>query len=169
MTEYFIQKKYLGRPARTIVKTRDDKSVFLLVGTWGPKGDVLTVYSMEGEFLAAVKKVPWSFGSRFDLYQGYEKAGTMNKIFSWRFDFYYIAQLGWHVTGNVFDHQYTIRTFTRPVMTMTTGIDVRGDYYQLDIPQDNEAPLAICIASVLDYWVYENQKQKNFNFSPELW
>lgn len=168
MPEYLIRKKYLGRPARTVVKTPDDLPQFLLVGTWGVKGDALSVYSMSGDLLASVKKVPWSFGIRYDLYDSHEKVATMKRIFHFNVDFYYIQNLGWHVLGDVSKHHYTVHSFTRKVMTMDSATFPNGDYYVLDIPESQEAPLAICVASVLDYWLYEEQKQKKFNFRPGL-
>lgn len=168
MSEYLIQQKYLGQAARTVVKNPAGVPQFLLVGSWGPKGNVLSVYSMSGTLLAFVKRVPWSFGTRFDLYQDYQKVGTMNRLFHFTLDLYYIQKLGWHVFGNVEEHQYHIFQFRRQVMAMTSGSFTFGDCYILDIPQVTEAPLAICIASVLDYWLYNTKKDPQKNLKPNL-
>ena len=35
-----------------------------------------------------------------------------------------------------------------------------GDYYVLDVSNDEDAPVCICIAAVLDYWLYRKDKSK---------
>ena len=76
MSEFFIQEQQLGKVTRTIVKDQAGRSLFLLVGRWGTRGDALSLYAMNGEILASIKQVSWTFGTRFELYQRFEKVGT---------------------------------------------------------------------------------------------
>ena len=41
MSEFFIQDRQLSSITRTIVKDEKGKSLFLMVGRWGTKGDAL--------------------------------------------------------------------------------------------------------------------------------
>lgn len=169
MSEYLIQQKYLGQAARTVVKSPDGTPQFLLVGSWGQKGNLISVYTMSGKLLAFVKRVPWTFGMKFDLYQDFNHVGTMQRVFHLKRDFYYVPQLNWQVYGDVFAHHYEIHHFKQRILTMTKGTFAEGDCYVLDIPEEDNAPLAICVASVLDYWLYNRRQTPilNPNFSLE--
>ena len=162
VSEYLIQQKYLGQAARTVVKSPDGTPKFLLVGSWGQKGNLISIYSMDGKLLAFVKRVPWTFGFRFDLYQDFKRVGTMQRLLHFRRDFYFVPQINWQVYGDILAHHYVIHHFTRPVLTMTKVTFATGDCYILDIPDETEAPLAICVASVLDYWLYNHDQQSSF-------
>ncbi len=166
MAEYLIAKKYLGQKGTSTVKNSQGLSQFLLVGTWGSGANILSVYALDGSLLATVKKVPWSFGSRYDLFEQYEKVGTLKKAFPFPVDFFYIPSLGWTVSGDVKGHHYTIRHFKKVIMSMSTATFPTGEYFVLTIPQEKNAPLAICVASVLDNWLYNTQKEKCSNFKP---
>lgn len=160
MPEYFIQDKQLSAVTRTIVKDEDGQSLYLMVGRWGTKGDALSLYAMNGDLVASIKQISFSFGTRFELYRDFEKIGTLQKIFNWPGDFYYIQQLHWTAQGDIYNHQYSIRHFNEVVMTMNKATLFTGDYYLLDIPDPEDAPTCICIAAVMDYWLY-NRKKKN--------
>lgn len=160
MSEYFIQDKQLSSVTRTIVKDEAGKSLYLMVGRWGTKGDALSLYAMDGQLVASIKQVSFSFGTRFELYRNFEKIGTLQKIFNWPGDFYYIQQLHWTVQGNIYNHQYSIRHFNEVIMTMDKATLMSGDYYALDVPKDEDAPICICIAAVMDYWLYNRSRRE---------
>ena len=107
MSEFFIQEQQLGKVTRTIVKDQAGRSLFLLVGRWGTRGDALSLYAMNGEILASIKQVSWTFGTRFELYQRFEKVGTLRKLFNLNADFYYVQGLHWAVVGDIKAHQYS--------------------------------------------------------------
>ena len=56
MSEFFIQEKHLSRVTRTVVKNESGKSIFLMVGRWGTKGDALSLYAMNGNLVAHIKQ-----------------------------------------------------------------------------------------------------------------
>lgn len=118
MSEFFIQEKQLSRATRTIVKDEKGKSLFLMVGRWGTKGDALSLYAMNGDLVAHIKQISLTFGTRFELYKDFEKVGTMQKIFNWPGDFYYIRRLHWTVQGDIYNHRYQIQHFNEPIMEM---------------------------------------------------
>lgn len=161
MSEYFIQEQQLVNLTRTVVKDINGKSIFLLIGHWGTKGDVLSLYQMNGELVASIRQVSFIFGTRFDLYKEFKKVGVLRKLLSIYADFYYIEQLHWTVIGDIKNHCYTIYHMNHQIMKMDRVILFSGDYFHLDIKQDENAPLCICIAVILDYWLYNKKKQPN--------
>lgn len=160
MSEFFIQENQLSSITRTIVKDENGKNLFLLVGRWGTRGDALSLYAMNGELVASIKQIGFTFGTRFEIYLDFKKVGTMQKIFNWPGDFYYIRQLHWTAQGNIYNHQYSIHHFNKAIMTMDKATLFSGDYYVIDVVNDENAPVCICIAAVLDYWLYSKKKQK---------
>lgn len=151
MSEFFIQEQQLGKVTRTIVKDQAGRSLFLLVGRWGTRGDALSLYAMNGEILASIKQVSWTFGTRFELYQRFEKVGTLRKLFNLNADFYYVQGLHWAVVGDIKAHQYSIYQVHKKIMSMDKTMLCTGDYFVLTVANDEDAPLCICIAAVLDY------------------
>ncbi|KAF1302404.1 hypothetical protein IV487_08925 [Enterococcus saccharolyticus] len=165
MSEFFIQDKQLSNVTRTVVKDADGHSLYLLVGRWGTKGDALSLYSMDGALVARIKQISFTFGKRFEIYESYKKVGTLHKIFNWPGDFYYINQLNWRVHGDIYNHRYKIHHFTKEIMRMDKASYLTGDYYVLSVVHDEDAPKCICIAAILDYWLY-NRKKTTYPLKP---
>ncbi|MGL4695624.1 LURP-one-related/scramblase family protein [Enterococcus larvae] len=168
MSEYFIQEQQLSNVTRTIVKDEDGKSLFLLVGRWGTRGDALSLYAMNGELVASIKQLSFFFGTRFDLYKGFEKVGTLKKLLNLNADFYYINQLHWTVIGDIRNHYYTIHHNSHKIMEMSKATLFSGNYFSLEVENDEDAPLCICIAAVLDYWLYNKKKDNNQKQQPMI-
>ena len=168
MSEFLIQENQLSKVTRTVVKNEQGHSIYLLVGRWGIKGDALSLYSMNGSLVASIKQISFTFGNRFEIYENYEKVGTLQKIFNWPGDFYYINQLNWSVHGDIYHHKYKIHHFNKEIMHMNKASFAFGDYYVLNVPNDTNAPKGICIAAIMDYWLYNRNRQTSFSFSNNL-
>jgi uncharacterized protein YxjI len=161
VSEFFIQEQQLSNVTRTIVKDEDGKSLFLLVGRWGTRGDILSLYAMNGELVASVKQTSFTFGSRFELYKGFEKVGVMRRILNLNADFYYVQQLHWTVLGDIKNHYYSIYHINQNIMEMSKATLFSGNYFCLNVADDQDAPVCICVAAVLDYWLYNRKKKRN--------
>ncbi|MGX7197704.1 LURP-one-related/scramblase family protein [Enterococcus olivae] len=168
MSEFFIQEKQLSAITRTVITDEDGHSLYLLVGRWGTKGDALSLYRMDGSLVASIKQVSFTFGNRFEIYENYQKVGTLQKIFNWPGDFYYIKQLKWRAHGDIYNHHYRIHHFTKKIMSMDKASLLRGDFYVLDVIDDQDAPKCICIAAIMDYWLYNRKKQQSENYKLKL-
>lgn len=163
MTNYYIRQDLLSSNSRTIIKNQKGEPIYLMVGRWGMRGDVLSLYQMNGDIVASIKQANFAFklGSRFDLYHEFEKVGTLQRILSFNRDFYYVHRLGWVVTGDIANQQYAIYYLNRRIMTMEKATLTTGDFYSLEIPDEEDAPLCICIAAVLDYWLLNRKKAED--------
>lgn len=158
MAVYYIEQHLLLARVRTVIKDCDGKPVFLLVGSWGTRGDSISIYQLDGEVLASAKQTAFSYKSRFDLYDRYEKVGSLSRLFSVSRDFYFIKKLHWLATGDIKNQTYKLYHFNDKVMEMTKETSYRGDFYRIDVSKEANAPLCICIASVLDYWARRESK-----------
>lgn len=159
MVKLYIRQDLLASNARTIIKNQEGEPVYLLVGRWGTRGDVLSLYKMDGTIAASIKQASFAFtiGTRFDLYQGFDKVGSLQRILSFKRDFYYVHQLSWVVIGNIRQQEYRIVHLNRRIMTMEREFLPNGNFYKLEIAKEEEAPLSICIAAVLNYWLNNRQ------------
>lgn len=173
MSDFYIYQHLLSSNCRTIVKNEQGKPLYLLVGRWGARGDVLSLYAMNGDIVARIKQTSFGFHSRFELYKGYEKVGTLQHLFSLNRDFYYIRHLRWAAIGDIQNHHYSIYELNHKIMDMTEACLLTGNYYVLKVMNDQNAPLCICIAAVLDYWLLNRKfkpetslfKKPNFDWS----
>lgn len=168
MSEYFIQEQQLSNVTRTIVKDEDGQSLFLMVGRWGTRGDALSLYAMNGELVASIKQLSFFFGTRFELYKEFEKVGTLKRLLNLNADFYYVNQLHWTVIGDIQNHYYTIHHNNHKIMEMSKATLFSGNYFCLEVENDEDAPLCICIAAVLDYWLYNKKKDNNQKRQPMI-
>lgn len=164
MSEYFIQEKQLSTITRTIVKDEHGKSLFLLVGRWGTRGDALSLYKMDGELVASIKQTAFIFGSRFELYKDFKKVGILKKIVHLRPEFYYVHHLHWVAIGDIYSHHYSIYHIKQKIMEMDKATLFSGDYFILNVLNDKDAPLCICIAAILDYWLYNKKRNTQRKF-----
>ncbi|RHH69089.1 MULTISPECIES: LURP-one-related/scramblase family protein [Vagococcus] len=158
METYYINEHVLSANVRTVIKNAQDKPMYILVGRWGVKGDVLSVYNMNGEVLATVKQTTYAFPSRFDLYDRHEKIGSLGRLISFNRDIYLVKQLNWLVLANVNKQTYRIYSFKERLMLMEKHTVYQGDYYKLSIKNETLAPVCICIGAVMDYWAKNNEK-----------
>ena len=160
MTEFFIQEKQLSSTTRTIVKDNKGVPLYLMVGHWGRKGNVLSLYAMDGQIVAYIKQASVIFGRKFEIYYDHTTVGVLHKIFHWPGDFYYIQQLHWAVYGDIYNHKYKINHFNQPIMTMDKATLLTGDYYVFDVTDPADAPVCICVAAIMDYWLYNRNRKK---------
>lgn len=160
MPTYYINEHLLSSKVRTVIKDETGKPVFLLVGKWGTKGDVISIFNLEGALLANVKQTSFTIQSKFELYQSYEKVGTLTRIFSFTKDFYWVKGLRWVVVGDISNQTYRIYRLNKEVMRMRKRRLSQRDMCEIVVTDASDAPLCLCIASILDYWVKKDNKEK---------
>lgn len=161
MVTYYIQQHLLSAKVRTIIKDDNGKPIFLLVGSWGTRGDSISIYTLEGELLASAKQTTLSFRSRFELYEKHEKVGNLSCLFSINRDVYFVKKRYWLVWADIKNQHYRIYYLNQKIMEMSKETNYKGDYFKIQINDEENAPLCFCIAAVLDYWARRNNKIKN--------
>ncbi|MGX6979899.1 LURP-one-related/scramblase family protein [Vagococcus elongatus] len=164
MSRYYIQENLLTARQPTVVRNEEGETIFLMVGKWGSRGDVLSLYTFEGELVANVQQISrgTGIGSLFHIYYHFKKVGSLRRVFSFQKDFYFIPQLSWVVVGDIPKHEYNIYSLQKKIMSMEKTYHAKGSFYELDVPQDEYAPICICIAAVLDYWSIDRKKEHKF-------
>ena len=101
MTVYYIQQNLLSAKVRTVIKDDKGQAVFLLVGSWGTRGDSISIYNLEGTILASAKQTTFSMKSQFDIYSFHDKVGSLSRLFYIKRDFYYKKKNRWVAGGDI--------------------------------------------------------------------
>ena len=143
----------------TVIRDYQGRSRYLLVGKWGMLHDVLSLYSISGELLAEVKQQSLGILPRFALFLNREQVGTVGKSLGFVREVIYIRGLNWVVVGSPFSGKYRVFQTNRQVFAIRP-VAFTGDYYhELKVSRQEDEPLAILIASVLQHWA--RRKQRN--------
>ena len=121
-----------------------------MVGRWGTKGDALSLYRLDGTLVASIKQISFTFGTRFEIYKDFEKVGTLQKIFNWPGDFYYIQQTPLGCPWGYLQSSVCDPSFNKKIMEMDKATLLTGDYYVIDVVNDEDA--AVCIV-LLRLWI----------------
>lgn len=161
MVTYYIQQHLLSAKVRTVIKNDQGKPIFLLVGSWGTRGDSISIYTLDGELLASAKQTALTFKSRFDLYEKHEKIGCLSCLFSANRDIYFVKKRYWLVWSDIKNQRYRIYYLNQKIMEMDKEVNYKGDYFKIQICDEKNAPLCFCIAAILDYWARRDNKIKD--------
>lgn len=157
MPDYCMQQTQKNT-YRTIIKTLDNNPVFLLVGKVGVRGSGFTLYAMDGTVRAQARQTSFALASHFDLYDAFNKVGSIQRLFPVNKDVYFVHKLGWVVHGDFLEQSYKINYFRSSIMEMERAITINGETSLLSIPNEENAPLCICITAVMNYWLYNKKK-----------
>lgn len=168
MPTYYINEHLLSSKVRTVIKDEKGNPVFLLVGKWGTKGDVMSIFSLDGKMLAHVKQHSFTIQSRFELYMNHEKVGVLSRVFRFTKDFYWIKGLKWVVVGDIPNQTYGIYRLNKEIMSMRKCRMGQHDMCEIVVQDVEQAPLCLCIASILDYWVKKDSKEKGLLLNTEI-
>lgn len=152
MVRLFMKQEFVSMQDRIIVKSEKGKDVYLIVGKWGRRGDVLNLYNMSGELLVESKQTLLSVFPTFDLYVKGKKIGTMVKRKGVRRPYYRIKKMNWLVTGNFLAQRYTIREKTDVIMKFEKSSSFTGDFYSLNIKDEKNAALCCLLAVIIDHY-----------------
>ena len=161
MGHYYIHENMLVTTQPSIVRDESGKIRYVIVGKWGTKGDVLSLFSVHNEKIAYVRQElsKHKRHNLFTLYLHDKKMGRLQPLVSIKKDFYLVTQLNWLVIGDIANHHYAIYQINQPVMRMRKTYLAKGDFYELDIIREDMAPLCICLAILLDYWQLNRHKE----------
>lgn len=145
----------------TIIHDGHEQPHYLLSGKWGRYQDALSLYTMGGQLLAEVRQLSLGFSPRFALYQGRERVGTMAKSFGFIREFLYIRGLHWVVVGAPLTGRY--RVFAGNRLVFFTAPVSGGRYTRISVGADDDEPLAILVAAVLNHWAHRPERDLLLN------
>lgn len=150
MVLLYMRQEYVSSHEKILVKNEQGKDIYLISGKWGRVGDKLSLYSIDGTLLVEVKQTVLSLFPKFDIYIQGKKAGSITKHRNLRNVYFKVTPLDWIVTGDFYNHDYTVRCKGQLIMQMNKAYTSFGDYYTLLIPEAQNAPICLCLALIVD-------------------
>ena len=81
-----------------------------------------------------------------------EPAGTFTVIKEFEFftQYYSVPERGWEITGDFFDHEYSVLENGHPIATVSKEWLTFGDCYKVECARDADMTAVLCSALVID-------------------
>jgi len=132
------------------VYDRNENPRFLVEGEVFSFGKKLHIYDPAGNELVYIEQKVFSFMPKYYIYRNERVVAEVVKEFTFFKQEYTINGLGWHVSGDVFDHEYSLDDGTRTVATVSKQWFTWGDTYEISIDDSVEPILALAVVLVID-------------------
>ena len=147
----YIKQRVFSWRDRFIIKDEGGNDRYSAEGeffTWGKK---LHIYETSGAEVAFIRQKVLSFLPRFFVEIGGREICEIVKEFTFFRQSYRIAGLPWHLSGDIWAHEYSLDDSNgRQIMQMSKKWFTWGDSYELDITDaQNELP-CLCVALAVD-------------------
>ena len=117
------------------------------VFTFGKK---LHITDLAGNELIYIEQKLFSFLPTYHIYRGDREIAEVVKEFIFFRHEYQINGLGWHISGDVFDHDYSMDDGSKTVATISKEWFTWGDAYEIDVDDSVEPVLALAVVLVID-------------------
>lgn len=127
------------------------ETVFTVEGqlSWG---HCLHILDRSGRHIGTVKQKIFTLAPKFELYEGDECLGALEKeLFTFFKPRYYIDFNGWQIEGNFMEWDYTIEdAHGIPVATVSKELFNWTDTYAIDVIDPNDALRALMVVLAID-------------------
>ena len=145
----YIRQKVFSWRDRFAVKDEAQCDRWFAQGEIFTLGRKLRVYNQSGAEVAFIRQKLMSFLPRY-----YTEIGGNVYEFVREFTFlrpkYTIRNLDWIVDGNFWEHNYAVTDGQGEVMRMSKAWLSWGDFYELDISDNHNELLCLCVALAID-------------------
>lgn len=129
---------------------RNENPRFLVEGEVFSFGKKLHITDPAGNELLYIEQKPFSFLPTYYIYRNGREIAEVIKEFTFFKQEYTINGLNWHVTGDVFDHEYSLDDGNRTVATVSKEWFTWGDTYEISVDDSVEPILALAVVLVID-------------------
>lgn len=146
----YMKQKVFSWSDRFFVKDEDEKDIYAVEGeffTWGKK---LHIYDMSGKEVAFIKQKLASMSPQYIVEINGQEVCSIVKKPSLLRPSYKVNGLSWLISGNAGEHEYSITHNDRTIMNLTKHFLTWGDSYELNIADEKNALVCLCIAIAID-------------------
>jgi len=157
----FLNQAALSARATTVIRDDQNQSCYLLVGKWGMRADVLSVYTIAGALEAEVKQDSLGLLPKFRLLYHRQVVGQVSKTFGVIREVLFIRGLNWVIMGNLNSGRFKIYHGRELIGTIENVEHTAGGTVQLCIDHPDHEGLVICLAAILDRWAKHQQRLPN--------
>ena len=171
MRQLYLNQAALSARATTVIKDAKNQSRYLMVGKWGLRADVLTVYLIDGSLEAEVKQDSLGLLPRFRLLFRRQPVGRVSKTFGVIREVLFVRGLNWVIMGNLNSGRFRI-FHGRELIATIAPVSADGQTLSLQVDQPDHEALVICLAAILDRWAKHQQRSttplRNRGWAPGL-
>ena len=132
------------------VKDADGDVIFYVEGSFLRIPKQFQIFDKNNQVVAEIEHQMWRFLGHYDIKTS-DRSITLKKEFTWFRPSYLIEGINWRLQGDFMGHQYAVTEGSTLVMQLRKHWFTWGDSYELDIPDPNDALLALSIMICVDY------------------
>ena len=132
------------------VYDQNENSRFYVEGEVFSFGRKLHITDLAGNNLIDIHQKVFSFLPTFYIYRNGLEIAEIVKEFAFFRQEYSINGLGWHVVGDIFDHEYSLENDQGTVAVVSKKWFTWGDTYEIDVDPSIEPILALAVVLVID-------------------
>ena len=145
----FIKQKVFSWRDKFAVKDETGQDRWFAQGEVFTLGRKLHVYGSDGAEAAFIRQKVLSFLPRYYIEIGGSEYEII-KEFTFLRPRYTIRNLGWSVSGDFFAHDYAVLDGRGDIMRISKAWLSWGDFYELDITDERNELLCLCVALAID-------------------
>lgn len=156
----YIKQSIFTLGEKFTVKNATGADEFYVDGSFMRIPKQFIIYNNQQQQVATIERQMFRLFPRYDIQTG-DKHITLKREFAFFRQAYVIEGIDWSLKGNFTGHHYQVVKGEDPIMTLRKHWFTWGDSYELDIPDDHDALLALCIAVSVDYEIFKDQSNAN--------
>ena len=146
----YMKEKVFSWNERFTVKDENGWDKYYVEGEFFSLGKKLHLLGAHGEEVAFIQQRLFTLMPRFAVTVAGREIAEIRKEFTFFFQRYVIAGLGWEIDGDVWAHDYVIRKNGRAIVRITKEWFTWGDSYVLDIQDPADELVALAVVLTVD-------------------
>ena len=146
----YIKQKVFSWGDKFRIYDEYENDLYYVEGEVFTFGKKLHLYERSGTELAFIHQKVWSFLPRYFVSQNGVDVAQVVKEFTFLRPEYTVEGPGWTVKGDFLAYEYEISAAGRMVAAVSKHWFTWGDTYEIDIVNDADAVMALCVVLIID-------------------
>ncbi len=148
--KFYIQQRVFTFGDKFSIYDQNENECFYVEGEVFTFGKKLHLYSANGNEAAFIHQKLFSFLPKYYISVGGNDIAEVVKEFTFFRNEYTVHGLGWRVSGDFMDHDYSITSEDRTIAVISKQWFSWGDAYEIDIADGIDPALAIAVVLIID-------------------
>lgn len=146
----YIKQHVFTLGERFEVRDSNQNVVFYVEGSFFRIPKMFTIYDNTGNQVAVIERQMLRMFSHYDINAVDYETITLRREFSFMRQSYSLVGIDWYLRGNFMSHNYDLVHGSQIIMSMSKHWFTWEDSYELDVLDDKDALVALCIAICID-------------------
>lgn len=146
----YIQQRVFTFGDKFSIYDQNENESFYVEGEVFTFGKKLHLYSANGREAAFIHQKLFSFLPKYYISVNGTDVAEVVKEFTFFRNEYTVNGLGWKVSGDFMDHDYSITSEDRTIAVVSKQWFSWGDAYEIDIAEGIDPALAISVVLIID-------------------